>query len=63
MWDPLRSGIEPVSPGLAGKFFTTEPPRTPYLGIFKNFNLIYLQIFLKYSFVYISVVDKVLILT
>ena len=25
----LRSGIEPVSPVLAGKFFTTEPPGKP----------------------------------
>ena len=24
-----RSGIEPVSPALAGKFFTTEPPGKP----------------------------------
>ena len=26
MWDLPRSGIEPVSPPLAGKFFTTDPP-------------------------------------
>ena len=25
----LGSGIEPVSPVLAGKFFTTEPPEKP----------------------------------
>ena len=29
MWDLPRSGPEPMSPGLAGRFFTTEPPGTP----------------------------------
>ena len=29
MWDLPRSGIEPVSPALAGGFFTTEPPGKP----------------------------------
>ena len=29
MWDLPRSGIEPVSPALAGKLFTTEPPWKP----------------------------------
>ena len=29
MWDLLESGIEPVSPPLAGRFFTTEPPGKP----------------------------------
>ena len=26
MWDLARLGIEPVSPALAGGFFTSEPP-------------------------------------
>jgi len=26
MWDLSRSGLESVSPALAGGFFTTEPP-------------------------------------
>ena len=26
MWALLGSGIEPVFPALAGRFFTTEPP-------------------------------------
>jgi len=26
MWDLPESGIEPVSPALAGGFFTTVPP-------------------------------------
>ena len=29
MWDSPGSGIEPVSPALAGGFFTTETPREP----------------------------------
>ena len=31
MWDFLRSGIKPMSPALAGRFFTTatEPPGKP----------------------------------
>ena len=30
MRDLPRSGIEPVSPALAGEFFTTEPPGKPW---------------------------------
>ena len=29
MWDLPGPGIEPVSPALAGRFFTTEPPGKP----------------------------------
>ena len=29
IWYLPRSGIEPVSPALADRFFTTEPPRKP----------------------------------
>ena len=29
MWDLPGSGLEPVSPALAGGFFTTEPPGKP----------------------------------
>ena len=31
MWNPLRPGIEPESPVLAGGFLTTEPPGKPCL--------------------------------
>ena len=31
-WDLPGSGMEPVSPVLAGGFFTTEPPGKPLLG-------------------------------
>ena len=30
MWDLPRSGVEPVSPALAGRFFTIEPPGKPW---------------------------------
>ena len=30
MWDPPRSGIEPVSPPLVRGFFTNEPPGKPH---------------------------------
>ena len=29
MWDPPRPGLEPVSPGLAGRLSTTAPPGKP----------------------------------
>ena len=29
MWDPPRPGLEPVSPALAGRLSTTEPPGKP----------------------------------
>ena len=29
IWDPPGSGLEPGSPVLAGRFFTTELPRNP----------------------------------
>ena len=30
MWDLSRSGIESMSPALAGGFFTPEPPGKPF---------------------------------
>ena len=30
MWDPLESGIKPVSPALAGGYFTTKSPGKPW---------------------------------
>ena len=46
--DLPNSGIEPVSPSLAGKFFTTEPPGKP---VFVNINS-FIEIY-AYAFVYI----------
>ena len=37
MWDSPRSGIEPMSPALAGRLFTTEPlGKPPWLYTFKT---------------------------
>ena len=30
VWGLPGPGVEPVSPALAGRFFTTEPKRKPY---------------------------------
>ena len=35
MWDLTGSGIELMSPALAGGFFTTEPPGKPHVHVFK----------------------------
>ena len=39
MWDLPRSGIEPMSPALAGGFFTTEPPGKSPPTHLDNFHL------------------------
>ena len=36
MWDLPGPGIKPTSPVLAGRFFTTEPPRKPKHSYFKD---------------------------
>ena len=37
MWDLPRLGIKSMSPGLAGRFFITEPPGKPKaIHFFKN---------------------------
>ena len=35
-WDLPRPGIEPVSPALAGGFYTTEPGGKPLCKVFEN---------------------------
>ena len=40
MWDLPDSGIEPVSPALAGRFFTTEPPAKPCVWAFNCLKMI-----------------------
>ena len=40
MWNHPRLGIKPVSPALAGEFFTTEPPGKPcpwFLSLLKGY--------------------------
>jgi len=44
MWDPPRSGIEPVFLELAVGFFTTEPPGKPTLQLFKATKYRYQQL-------------------
>ena len=41
MWDLPRPEMEPLSPALAGRLFTTEPPRKPaiFLSLLTNFVL------------------------
>ena len=39
MWDLPDLGIEPVFPGLTGKFFTTEPPGKPPLCLLLSVQL------------------------
>ena len=34
MWDPSGPGIEPISPALAGGFFTPEPAGTTHVKCF-----------------------------
>ena len=36
MWNLPRPGIEPVSPALAGGFFTTEPPGKSACAVIKK---------------------------
>ena len=39
MWGLPRSAIEPMSPALAGRFFTTEPQGKPQTGSCSSFNI------------------------
>ena len=47
------SGIKPVSPALAGGFFTTEPPGEPLINIayIKISNYVYLNRTVRYDIV------------
>ena len=46
MWDLLGPGLEPVSPALAGRFLTTEPPGKPLFLIFNKNKEKEIQLFL-----------------
>ena len=41
MWDPPRSGIEPMSPALEGRFFTTEPTGKPWTCSLERMRLLW----------------------
>jgi len=44
LWDLPRSGIKPMSPALAGGFFTTEPPGKPgFLSLGSSFGLLLME--------------------
>ena len=43
IWDLLRSGIEPVSPALAGRFFTTDTREATFVIVFLNSYFIDIQ--------------------
>ena len=47
LWDLPRLGIEPMSPALAGRFFTTEPPGTPQKERLKFKNIKRKQIYIN----------------
>ena len=47
LWDLLISGIKPMSPALAGGFFTTEPPGKPHKGFNTQLILETKDIFLR----------------
>ena len=38
MWDLPRPGLEPVSPALAGRFSTTEPPGKPPFLLYQGYS-------------------------
>ena len=44
MWDLPRSGMKPISPALAGRLFTTEPPGKCLPCFFLKYLLIYLAV-------------------
>ena len=56
MWDLPGPGIEPASPALAGRSFTTEPPRKPLL--LKYFVKKFIGIELIYSVVLVPGVQQ-----
>ena len=45
MWGLPGPGVEPVSPALAGRFFTTEPPwKLSYYYFFNDFIYLFLAL-------------------
>ena len=66
MWDLPGPGIEPMSPALAGRFFTTEPPGKPSPGLHmptllrerQNLNLVQATVILEFVSYLIKAWDK-----
>ena len=47
MWDLPEPGIEPMSPALAGRFFTTESPGKPQINLSLIFFFVVQQVLLS----------------
>ena len=59
MWDLPGSGIEPVSPALAGGFFTSESPGKPIRLVFFFFSFFLLfSVYLGFPHVFTWIVKK-----
>ena len=67
MWDLHAPGIEPMSSGFVGRFFTTEPQRKPQTSTFYFFviySIIYLfsymfkNLFVHHSFLHLNFLHK-----
>ena len=43
MWDLPGPGIEPVSPALAGRFLTTQPPGKSLVFLTRRINIVFLK--------------------
>ena len=54
MWDLPKSGLEPVSLALAGRFSTTAPPGKPFTYVLIAFNLTLRNV--SYALVLISII-------
>ena len=55
MWNLPRPGVKPMSPALAGRFFTTEPPRKPSLLMYFHLSFILICIcFMYFYFIYMN---------
>ena len=44
MWDLPRAGMEPASPALIGRFFTTEPPGKPCQVLLKTLDFFIMKV-------------------
>ena len=53
MWDLPRSGIEPMSPALAGRFFTTQPPGKPFPSPLKDIFIEYRILFCLFKIIWL----------
>ena len=60
--DSPNLGIEPTSPALAGKFFTTEPPEKPKIYIYNlyTYEYIYVWVYIyEYIYIYLHILSLI----